>query len=55
MKAKNHKIWLLSGPERSNKMASFFFQSMKEIKEALGPQAACDTAALFFLFFSYFI
>ena len=35
------KIWPLPGLERSNKMASFFSQL---IKEALGPQAACDTA-----------
>ena len=27
-------------------MASFFFQPIKEIKEALGPQAAYDTAVL---------
>ena len=46
MKAKDHKIWPLPGLERSNKMASFLFQSIKEIKEALRPQAACDTALL---------
>ena len=46
MKAKDHKIWPLPGLERSNKMASFLFQSIKEIKEALRPQAACDTAVL---------
>ena len=46
MQVKDHKIWPLPGLERSNKMAIFFFQPTKEIREALGSQAACDTAVL---------
>ena len=46
MKGNGHRIWPLPGLKRSNKTAIFFFQPIKQIKEALGPRAADDTAVL---------